>query len=191
MLHCIGSIGSKKYMKRSRRHNDHHNDDDAFTLVEVLLVVAIIAVLATIVIVAINPYKILANTKEVRANIELSQIQRALHLYYLEHLEWPADVSRGLPSGIEDYLGPGTWPDAPFSDFSQYDWDNFIGSDGNQVLQISIRFCPLGDSSACEFPDEEWAADFDYYSSYYFCIRGICRSHPSRPDDHPGYCVNC
>lgn len=174
-------------MRRFRQNTDK----EGLTLIEVILVVALIATLATIVIVAINPAKMLAGANEVRAETELNQINRAVYLYYLDNFDWPADVSRGLPSGIEDYLGPGMWPIAPFNDISQYDWDNFTGSDGNQVLQISIRFCPLGDSDACEFPDAEWATDFDYYSSYYFCIRGVCRSHPSKPDDHPGYCANC
>lgn len=162
-----------------------------FTLIEVLIVVVIVTILASIVLFAINPGKSILNSQEARANTELNQIRTALFMYFYENKSWPADVSRGLPNGLEEYLGPGEWPDAPFNDVSEYDWDNFTGSDGNQVLQISIRFCPLGQPSQCKFPDAEWAEDFDYYSSYYFCVQGICKAHPDRPDNHPAYCVNC
>lgn len=162
-----------------------------FTLIELLIVVAIISVLAWIIVYAVNIPKTILNTQVTRTNVELEQIYDAVSLYYLANHVWPSDVSRGLPSGLEYYLGPGEWPDAPFNDVSEYDWDNFIGSDGNQVLQISVRFCPLGNSSACKFPNADWAENFDYYSSYYYCIQGICRAHPDKPDDHPGYCMNC
>lgn len=166
-------------------------DQKSFTLVEIILVVTLIAILGTIVVVAINIPKMMLGSVEARADSELKQIHDALYLYYYDNRAWPADVSRGLPSGLEFYLGDGSWPMAPFNDVSEYDWDNFIGSDGNQVLQISIRFCPLGDSAGCQFPNADWAEDFDYYSSYYYCIQGICKAHPSMPDNHPGYCTNC
>jgi len=163
----------------------------AFTLTEIIIVIAIIMILLGIVILAINPGRQVLDTQVTRANAELTAIRDALYTYYYETREWPDDVNRGLPNGIEEYLGPGIWPYAPFNDVSEYDWDNFTGSDGNQVLQISIRFCPLGESDECQFPNADWAEDFDYYSSYYYCIKGICRAHPGKPDDHPGYCVNC
>ncbi|MFA5855652.1 MAG: type II secretion system protein [Candidatus Gracilibacteria bacterium] len=163
----------------------------SFTLIEVLLVVVIIAILAGIVIVAVNPLRMILGTNESRASAELLAIRDALYMYYYDNRKWPDDVSRGLPNGIEENLGAGEWPMAPFNDVSEYDWDNFIGSDGKQVLQISIRFCPLGRADQCEFPDADWAENFDYYSSYYFCIQGKCRAHPDKPDNHPGHCVNC
>ncbi len=164
---------------------------NAFTLIEIMIVIAIIAVLSGIVIIAINISRSMVTTHEARADAELNQIHDAVYFYFFENHVWPDDVNRGLPAGIEVYLGDGDWPEAPFNDVSEYDWDNFIGSDGNQVLQISIRFCPLGESDRCEFPNADWAEDFDYYSSYYHCIQGICRAHPGKPDGHPGYCTNC
>lgn len=161
-----------------------------FTLIELLIVIGIISILSSIVLVALNIPSIFLKTNQARADLELKQIHNAVFLYYIENKSWPADVSRGLPNGIETYLGPGSWPNAPFNDVSEYDWDNFTGSDGKRVLQISIRFCPLGEASKCEFPNADWAENFDYYSSYYLCIEGKCKSHPNKPDNHPGYRIN-
>ena len=164
-----------------------------FTLLEVLLVCAIISAIYMIAShYGISVTDALFRAREGRARAELTQIFKATHLWVLDNGgEWPDDVDRGMPPGIEEYLGPGNWPDAPFNDVAEYDWDNFTGSDGKQVYQISIRFCPLGQSDKCKFPDADWAENFDYHSSFYFCIQGKCRAHPGKPDDHPGYCVNC
>ena len=101
------------------------------------------------------------------------------------------DADRDLPPGIEEFLGPGEWPDAPWPG-SVYDWEAWEDPEtGDEIHQISIRFCPLGQAENCHFPNQDWAEDFDYYSSVYFCLEGVCRSHINRPVDHPGYCVNC
>ena len=163
----------------------------SFTLLELIVVILIFSTLASFVFVAIDVPRTLLRSREARTLLELRQISEALNFYLIDFGEYPGDVSRGLPSGIETYLGPGTWPEAPFTSVAEYDWDSFTGSDGEPVYQISVRFCPLNEPENCEFPDEEWAENFDYNSSYYYCIKGVCRSHPNRPDDHPGYCVNC
>jgi len=175
--------------KRRRRGNRQ-----GFTLLEILLVMAIISAMYLIV----SHYTggivgLFEKAREARADAELNQIYDATYHWLIDRggTEWPADVNRGMPPGIEEYLGPGSWPDAPFNEVAEYDWDAFTGSDGKPVYQISIRFCPLGQPSQCKFPDLPWAADFDYHSSYYFCIEGRCRAHPGKPDNHPGYCMNC
>lgn len=161
-----------------------------FTLIEILLVISILTTLFSIVFSAAGGW--LFNARAARARAELAELQKATKMMVIdEGGDWPADVDRGIPPGIEEYLGPGNWPQAPFNEVAEYDWDNFTGSDGKPVYQISIRFCPLGKPDECQFPDVEWAEDFDYHSSYYFCIQGKCRAHPGKPDNHPGYCVNC
>jgi hypothetical protein len=133
----------------------------------------------------------MTSAKISRTEGELTEISKATYQFVVDNDGvWPNDVSRGIPPGIEDYLGPGEWPDAPWEG-SEYDWDNFIGSSGEEVYQISVRFCQLGQPETCKFPDEEWADEFDYHSSYFYCIQGKCRAHPGKPDTHPGYCVNC
>lgn len=164
-----------------------------FTIAELLIVVVVIAILATITIVAYTGFSKRA-TKN-RAIAEVSAIARAVNLYHADKGTYPADVDRNIPVGIFDYTGseaaPSQWPMAPWPG-SVYDYDYFPGSDGNDVVQVSIRFCPIGGPlAACQFPSEPWAADFDLLSSAYWCISGICRAHRDTADDYPAYCINC
>jgi prepilin-type N-terminal cleavage/methylation domain-containing protein len=162
----------------------------AFTLVEVLLVVVLISILSAVTIVSVNPYKMILDTKVSRANLELKQMADGFKQYHLDNLTWPSDSSRGtLPTGMEPYMA--AWPEGPFGGVTTYDWDNFTGSDGEPVRQISIRFCTGGASPDCDIPSADWSSNFDEYSSYYFCMEGICRAHPGQTDAHPAYCVNC
>lgn len=171
-------------MKGRQRHG--------FTLVELLIVIVIIAILATIGIVTYG--NISRRAYESRASSELSAIARAVALYKSDKDTYPADVSRNIPVSIFDYSGGqvnANWPNGPWPG-STYDYDYFLDSGGKEVVQISIRFCPLGGQlSDCRFPNEPWTAGFGIDSSAYWCITGACRSHPNQPDDYPGYCLNC
>ncbi len=163
-----------------------------FTLIELLIVILVIAILATISIVAYN--NAAKRSYVARASSELSVIGRGVQLYKLYNKQYPADVERNIPVAIFEFTdSPAAtyWPTGPWPG-SVYDYDRFIGSDGNETVQVSIRFCPIsGPLSACKFPNEPWAAGFDLQSSAYWCIKGICKAHPDRPDNHPGYCLNC
>ncbi len=164
-----------------------------FTIVELLIVIVVIAILATITIIAFTGVQRRAYYN--RAISESGAVAKAVGLYYADKGTYPADVERNIPVAIFDYTGneeaPEEWPNAPWPG-SVYDYDNFIGSDGNETVQVSIRFCPVGGPlSACQFPNEPWAADFDVQSSAYWCITGVCRAHPSSSDSHPAYCLNC
>ena len=161
-----------------------------FTLAELLVVVAIIGILSSVTI------SILSETRDrallSQALSEIKSIYNAIMIYRTEYREFPADVTRDLPSGLEEFLGPGFWPKGPWPG-SVYDWDNWDDPDepGRQIIQISVRFCPAGDPAACRFPPDPWAENFDYHSAVYYCIEGNCRSHVSQPADHPGLCLNC
>ena len=109
-----------------------------------------------------------------------------MELYLITNRDYPTDVTRNVPSGLEQYLGGGTWPDGPYPG-SVYDWDNRLSTEG--YIQISLRFCDVNGEN-CRFPTEPWANNFDVNSSMYWCFEGDCRAHPSQPLDHPGYCVN-
>ena len=166
---------------------------NGFTIVELLIVIVVVAILAVVSIVSYIGVSQRAYAN--RAQSELSSIARAVKLYYADKGQYPADVDRNIPVAIFDFSGdtsiPSQWPLAPWPG-SIYDYDYFIGSDGNEVAQVSIRFCPLGgDITSCKFPREAWAQNFDVNSSAYWCITGKCRAHPQLPDNHPGYCINC
>ena len=161
-----------------------HNKKQGFTLIELLVVIAIVATLATLVITGVQTAQNKAYTA--RTLTEFRSFRQAMELYLLNNSDYPADVSRNIPAGLEGYLSTGDWPDGPYPS-SVYDWDN-IPAHG--YIQISLRFCDI-DGDNCRFPIEEWANDFDHQSSMYWCFEGPCRSHPSRPESHPGYCVNC
>lgn len=156
-----------------------------YTIIELLIVIAIIAVLFSIVqSFVFNSLKVARYT---RAKAELNEVAKAAQMYAIEHGDYPADVDRAIPPGIQEYLGPGEWPDAPWKG-SVYDWDN-VPEHG--YVQISIRFCPLGVPAECNFPVEDWAKNFDYHSSVYYCMRGPCRAHPNKSITHPALCINC
>jgi prepilin-type N-terminal cleavage/methylation domain-containing protein len=166
--------------------------NSGFTIVELLMVIVIIAILAVIVIVGYGNV-----TKQAyynRSRSELSSLAQAIQFFQTDNGRYPADVARGIPAEITPYIrgtSSGDWPTAPWPD-SVYDYDYFTGSDGKDVVQVSVRFCPAGGPlSACHFPNESWAASFDVDSSAYWCVSGKCRAHPTQPDTYPGYCLNC
>jgi prepilin-type N-terminal cleavage/methylation domain-containing protein len=155
-----------------------------FTLIELLVVVAIIGVLAVLIVSSLAAARNKAYSA--RTLQEFRSFQQAMELYLNDNGNYPADVSRNIPAGVEAYLGGGSWPDGPYPG-SVYDWDNITQHD---YIQISLRFCDVNGDN-CRFPSEAWAQDFDSYSAMYWCFKGECRSHPNRPINHPGFCVNC
>lgn len=158
-----------------------------FTLIELLVVIAILGILSTVVLGSLRSAR--DSAYFARAQQEFKSIREAMEFYHNDHGSYPPDADRGLPPGLEAYVTSSDWPDAPWPG-SVYDWDNYeVG--GEQVYQISIRFCPAGEPENCQFPDEEWAEDFEVNSSFYYCVEGPCKAHPSESASYPGHCVNC
>ena len=162
-----------------------------FTIVELLIVIVVIGILAAITIVAYRGVQ--SRTYYARAVSELSSLNKATEVYHVVNNKYPDDVERNIPADLLQYVNGSTdnWPDAPWPN-SVYDYDYFIGDDGREVSQISIRFCPIGGPlSKCQFPNEPWAKNFKVNSSAYWCFTGKCKPHPSEGLSYPGYCFNC
>lgn len=159
-----------------------------FTLVEILIVIAIIGILANLVVGEIISVR--EATLKTRTDAEFRQFATALEKYKTDHGGFPDDVNRNIPPGLEAYLSTDDWPEAPWPN-SVYDWDAWT-INGEDVYQLSVRFCPQGGPLAeCSFPDQEWAENFGVNSAYFYCFEGSCRSHSNEPADYPGYCANC
>jgi prepilin-type N-terminal cleavage/methylation domain-containing protein len=178
--------------KPFKKHGHKHPEENAFTLIELLMVISIIGLLAVIVTTSLASAR--QKSYMSRAKLEFKEIAEALELYANDHNgNYPPDVSRSVPPGLEPYLKGGTWPPPPWPN-SYYDWDNWAPTDmvyapNTQTYQISIRFCSA--VGTCTIPNETWAAGFDYYSALYYCVGGSCRPHASQPTNYPGLCVNC
>ncbi|MCA9354032.1 MAG: prepilin-type N-terminal cleavage/methylation domain-containing protein [Candidatus Kaiserbacteria bacterium] len=166
------------------------NNNRGYTIIELLIVISIIAILASIILPKLGEAR--ESARLARATQELSSIHKSLVQYRSKYGEYPADTNRNIPPGLEEFLGPGIWPDAAWPG-SVFDWDNWEDPDdpSKRIMQVSIRFCPIGQPAQCKFPDADWAASFDINSAVYYCVEGACRSHLSKPINHPGYCVNC
>jgi len=163
-----------------------------FSLIELVIILALLGILAVLTYsYAVPKYRERANLT--RGVAETSAMANALTLYVSKYNDYPADVNRDVPAGIKEFLKgqyADTWPDAPWPG-SVYDYDRW---DDIGVVQISVRFCPAGDTPTCKknFPKESWVTDaWDSNSSVYYCLKGLCRSHQSQPVNHPGHCLNC
>lgn len=163
-----------------------------FSLIELLIVVTIITILGLIVSGAFNSAREKAYLS--KSKLQFKSFEKSLELYKTENgNEFPPDANRNIPAGLEEYLSADNWPEGPWPG-SIYDWDNWDDPDtpGAKIYQISVRFCPAsGSIDECQFPNTDWAQDFDVNSSIYYCVEGACRPHINEDVDYPGYCINC
>lgn len=94
----------------------------AFTLIELLVVIAILAVLTGIVIIAINPQRQFAKSRDSQRMSDVGNLVTSIQEYYLENSKYPdsADVTRVsniLPPGGDYYTAFSSWIFEDLSDF--------------------------------------------------------------------------
>ncbi|MEK7595007.1 MAG: type II secretion system protein [Patescibacteria group bacterium] len=150
-----------------------------FTLVELLTVMGMLVMLATIILVLINPSKMLEQARTAAAYESLAAIAKAAHTFSNENGYFPSDVNRNLPQEFIEYLSPGAWPNGPFPG-SVYDWDNWEtqtcwdGSTG--IIQVTLRQI------------NGYQGKNNY--TIYYVIQGIGVPHCSTTTVK-GKCINC
>jgi prepilin-type N-terminal cleavage/methylation domain-containing protein len=84
----------------------------AFTLVELIIVMAIIAILAVALLAGINPITQMKRTRDSARKAELGQVQNAMEQYFADHAYlYPSDDCT-LAKG---YMKSGSLPDDGFS----------------------------------------------------------------------------
>jgi prepilin-type N-terminal cleavage/methylation domain-containing protein len=185
-------------MAKSKGHQPFrrgkHDKRGAFTLIELMVTVSIIGILATVIYPLLAGARNAAHTSQAKANLRSYGV--ATERYYVDKGTYPPDSDSNFLNSISPYIGNnGQWPPAPWPR-SFYTWEHWAPGQLAELpkahmRQISIRFCTPADPSACGFPPDAWAQNFDAYSSVYWCIEGPCRAHPDKPVTHPGLCVNC
>ena len=94
-----------------------------FTLVELLIVIAIISILVTMVLIAINPVRVIEDTRDAKYRSEMLQIKTALQLHFNELNTYPADPANLEPDYIRQLPDVADDPtfeygiDAPATDY--------------------------------------------------------------------------
>lgn len=84
-------------MKQDRRSGSSHNHSSGFTLIELLVVMGIVAILATVVVVTLNPSELLKQGRDSRRLSDLETLNKALAFYR-------TDVGGSLGSGSTIYV---------------------------------------------------------------------------------------
>jgi prepilin-type N-terminal cleavage/methylation domain-containing protein len=126
-----------------------------FTLIEVLVTVGVMALLASVVIIGVNPARQISNTRNAQRTGNIANIQGAINHYAIETFTgYPAGIDSTFrmigtaASGCAVSCGPDTLPPPPpagitsFADDSQSEFDagthtNTQWSPGNSSVQLS------------------------------------------------------
>lgn len=120
----------------------------AFTLIEILIVVAIIGTLSAIIFVSVNRAQNKGNYTRILS--DMKQISSAAETYAIAHNNsYPADVTVAVHIPELDSFLPGGWPNSPCSNYG-YDYENWVkngngtcqgtlGQAPNQVVGVSFR----------------------------------------------------
>ena len=100
--------------------NYHHND--GFTLIELLIVIGIIGILASVVIVAINPSSQLTNARDAKRLVYAKELRNAAFNYIVDAGGYPGDKSIPTGSGNKLHICQ-----EGVTDGSCINWDDLAG----------------------------------------------------------------
>jgi prepilin-type N-terminal cleavage/methylation domain-containing protein len=71
-------------------------NNKGFTLLEILLVIGIIGILSAIVIIAINPGRALARSRDLQRKVGITEINKGINQYYIDHGSYPPTITSEL-----------------------------------------------------------------------------------------------
>ncbi|MEW9096328.1 MAG: prepilin-type N-terminal cleavage/methylation domain-containing protein [Clostridiaceae bacterium] len=121
----------------------------AFTLVELLVVIAIIAILAAII--APNAFKAIEKSKVATAESDYRAIKTAALTYYSDMGTWPANKTDGIDPGFINGSGDGwngpyleKWPTKnPWSGTYTFKNDKIKSSDTTATIYLDLSKVPI------------------------------------------------
>src|SRR5262245_59164564 len=124
----------------------------AFTLLEVLIVVAILVILASAASIALFRY--LEDAKVSRAKADMKTIEIALKTYYTQNLERPQQGQEGLASIIPLLEQGQIGLQDPWGGYYSWQLDEQQGVDG-QLVQRPLVICTPAGKPQFTVPDTE------------------------------------
>lgn len=121
----------------------------AFTLLEVLIVVAILVILASAASIALFRY--LEDAKVGRAKNDMRVIEQAYKKYYMEHnLTWPENIQQIAPQLEQDQAGLID----PWGQMYHVDVVDVQQSDGQTVQRPVVKCQPPGNKPMIQWPEK-------------------------------------
>lgn len=144
------------------------------TLIEILLVMSAIGVLATIVIIAINPLRQLAQARDTDRRAAAESIKSALFQYNIDNEAYPPGLSTSLqdvcrPGGstdcidLETYLVPLYIADIPMDEAAEVDSSGYqVGLDAStNKLQVVAQHYEVNQVGEYTVVSDQLYASFD------------------------------
>ena len=123
-----------------------------FTLIELIITLAVIGVLVSLILVAINPQRIIEDTRDSRNRAEMNAVKTALQLFFNDNNSYPAALGALVPAYARAL--PSVTTDASFqysSSGADYDaWVTLNNPGGDDASTVTKCQPPsLGNYMVC------------------------------------------